>query len=176
MPLRFTVLGDMMAEMEGSRASLESKVLMAKWILSGTAYRKGEEPFQDFKILMDLRNALAHVRYVDKFEWNVTPGQFAGPDVTPELRRSGDPPKVIQGLRSKEVLAIYPPSSVSSWIGEITTAAVAFWACNAASDIVHSLLASLPEGSPSEKLRIMYKNMFDPIAEATPPPATDLTP
>src|SRR5271169_5108838 len=55
-------LHSLLEELEESRASVASKLCFARWVLSGSTFSKGEQPFQDFKLLIDVRNALLHLR------------------------------------------------------------------------------------------------------------------
>lgn len=51
-----------LTDAENSRASLESKYKLARWILNGKAYDEGANPYQDFSLLISLRNSLLHLK------------------------------------------------------------------------------------------------------------------
>jgi hypothetical protein len=50
-----------MAEMEADRASVYLKFQLARWIFAGQGYRRGEEPYQSFRLLMTLRDEILHL-------------------------------------------------------------------------------------------------------------------
>src|ERR1700730_13116987 len=63
----FTAFASLMEELEKSRASIESKFSLGRWVFAAAPYDKGALPYQDFALLIDLRNALIHLRALDKY-------------------------------------------------------------------------------------------------------------
>jgi hypothetical protein len=59
---------DALAEVERNQGSTELKYLLASLTLSGQMFDKGSQPFQDFSILMKVRNNLMHPKPLDKFD------------------------------------------------------------------------------------------------------------
>ncbi|HET9777783.1 MAG TPA: hypothetical protein VFP81_00725 [Propionibacteriaceae bacterium] len=57
-----------LAEVERSRGSTELKYLVASLTLSGQMFDKARQPFQDFSILMTVRNSLMHPKPLDRFD------------------------------------------------------------------------------------------------------------
>jgi len=53
---------NVMADAERSRSSVPAKYQLARWILCGQAYDQGINPYQDFSLLIDLRNSLLHLK------------------------------------------------------------------------------------------------------------------
>ena len=53
---------DFMVDAEKSRASLESKFVLSRWILAGQKFDRGSQPYQDFALLLGLRNDLVHFK------------------------------------------------------------------------------------------------------------------
>jgi hypothetical protein len=53
-------------ELEQDRSSSLCKYLAAAPILSGTQFNKGENPYQDFALLFDVRNAIMHIKAFDQ--------------------------------------------------------------------------------------------------------------
>ena len=56
------VLGEVLEEAEDARVSIEFKYHIAKLVLSGQAFDKGSQPFQDFALLVSLRNHVVHAK------------------------------------------------------------------------------------------------------------------
>jgi hypothetical protein len=59
-PPVISAFGDCMTEAESSHASLQSKFLLGTWLLSGERLDKGTQMYQDFILLVHLRNTLLH--------------------------------------------------------------------------------------------------------------------
>ena len=111
-------LADILDETESSRASIRLKFLLAKLILSGKPYEKGSLPYQDFETLFALRDAIVHLK--------------------PE-KITGDPHKILQRLRAKDLCEPPEPHATGSWLGQVSTRSVARWACNVVVDMIQSL-------------------------------------
>lgn len=148
----FAAFAGLMEELEKSRASTLSKFWFGKWSLSATSYDKGAQPYQDLALLLDLRNALVHPKFLDRLDQES--------DEMPGYTRSVDPPTVITKLESKCILAETPSGSALTWIALITTKATARWACNTSSAIVLSFLEALPKSRHSDFVRRFYSQSF----------------
>src|SRR5439155_18734314 len=80
---------DALQEIEESRGSLSLKYLIASQTLSGATFDKGSNPYQDFAILINLRNDLMHLKPRDS---------FLQPENGPlEIQ----PPRYIKGLQQR---------------------------------------------------------------------------
>jgi hypothetical protein len=145
----------LMEELEKSRASIVSKFWLGKWILSSVPYDKGAQPYQDFALLIKLRNTLVHSRSLDKLDYDSGTGAWIRTIETPA-------PTVMSKLASKHILAESTISTLT-WPTLLTTKATAQWACNAASAIVLSILDILPNGRYSNFIRKMYYDKFSPV-------------
>ena len=121
------------------------KFLLAKVIFTGQAYDKGKPPYQDFKLLMDLRNDIVHLK----------------PTVNPKGEWSVQPPKSVKSLVSKGVLG-KSDTNDKSWFRLIGKPDAARWAYNATAEMVQSILKIVPEGSFKRDLAIYGKD-FQPI-------------
>jgi hypothetical protein len=123
---------DLENELEESKASVKSKVNMAKWVLSGTSFDKGAAVYQDFAALMDLRNELVHMKGLTgdmPFEqW-------------PEFRE----PKAISHLRAKNVLTTPDAEDERFWTEMIRNPKCALWACRTSATIVLELVSHFPQ-------------------------------
>lgn len=145
---KFAALGQ---EVEKSRGTIQLKFLLARVIFAGEPYDKGAQPYQDFELLMNLRNELVHLKPVDKLEDDAETGI------------SVKPAPVIERLRSKNILAEFGSDTQASWISRISTRAVARWACSVTVAMVQSVLEILPEGQFKEKMDRFYAEAFQPV-------------
>jgi hypothetical protein len=134
-------------EVGTGRGSIRLKFLLAKAAFQGETYDKGTQPYQDFNSLVDLRNALVHLKPRDKI-------------IIQDGTLSVEVPSVINGLRSRKILAEFGPKSFVTWTALISTRAVARWACNTAAAMVHSVLDILPESHFKVQMESLYREPF----------------
>jgi hypothetical protein len=132
------------------RSGLESKFQLAHWILTGNPYEKGAQPYQDFLLLMRVRNALLHYKPDPPLE---IPGEG-------QLTAGSHSNNVLDSLRSKNILADFQPGVQASWTAFVSTKAVAEWACKAASHMVLDFLSKLPPSSWESTLKFCYQAPF----------------
>lgn len=136
-------LAELLEEAERSKGSTQLKYLLAGQALSDIGFVKGRNPYQDFNDLMDLRNAIVHLKMTaEELDWG---------DNAPNL------PKPIARMSSKKVLA--DPTHQLSWFHKLQTRAVARWACETAKGIVIATLDSVPSGRLHDKLEF-YRKTF----------------
>lgn len=149
---KLQTFGDLMNELEKSRAQLKAKLALAKWILSGVPFDKSSAPYQDFSALVDLRNALIHAKS------------------SVEVGIEGDRPvfgrpKVLETLQQKKLLASVPADSEgmtgASWTEAVSTPACARWACNTVAETAKAILSGLPSNEPAwQTIRDVYEEVF----------------
>jgi hypothetical protein len=128
-----------LAEIEADRGSTALKYQITAKILSGSTFRRGEAPFQDFRNLLSLRDLLVHLR----------PRDEVGPqgDVVPSS-------KLIRDFRQAgrtRTRGRQPGQDIPggmSWLMEIQTDSMAAWAYKAGTEIIRALGKMLPEGGP----------------------------
>jgi hypothetical protein len=141
-PVQLKVLGDLLEEAERSRASIASKYQLAKFILSGKPFDKGAYPYQDFALLLDVRNLIVHAKPIEAKMQKDSAGRAVWIE-----------PKIMVRLQDLKVLEISdhlrnstPDTGIliSDLISEISTQRVAAWACQAVAGIVTDLLDSIP--------------------------------
>jgi|ERR1700678_82793 len=120
----------LMSDLEKVQGSVETRFNMAHWLLTGRPFAKGEQPFQNFKLLFQLRNDLMHFK----------------PD---PLMEEGEPKPtlgIISKLHGLGILNDSPaPDSNRSWVHVLGTRAVAEWACNTTSRMTTDIVSKLPE-------------------------------
>jgi hypothetical protein len=115
-------LAQVLNDAENSRASVTAKYKLARWILCRSAYDEGANPYQDFALLMQLRNSLVH------------------------LKASA---AVIKKLEYRGVLADDRVDWAGGWTERITTKEMAKWACDSASAIVCDMIDTICVAVPN---------------------------
>lgn len=138
------LFSDVMSDAEEAHASLESKLTLAKWILSGKRVNRGDKVFQDFKLLVRLRNDLVHTKPNKPFVHGVTTNEEAHDDL-------------IKKFGHKHVLANDMPSG--SWTHLVQTKAVAEWCCRTAAAVISDFCSSVPDGEFAKAVRF-FNDVF----------------
>lgn len=150
-PAEVETLGALLKEADESRLSLELKFHLARLALTGQKYDPGTQPYQDFKLLLNLRNWLAHPR---PEESEVPP---------PGANRPATPPTRLEGLRSRNVLAEFPLDSSPHQLLWVRTRAVSRWSCTTVSQMVGSIVEATSPGSLRESMELFYQVFFEPV-------------
>ncbi len=140
-------MGDLLEEIEGARGgSIRLKFSLARTVLSGwTPYEKHGQPYQDFDLLVSLRNQLVHFKELNEY-------QSTEPNV----------PRIVGRLRSKNILAEFT-DVIPQPILYFETRAVARWACNTAAVMVQSILDVIPDGRLRQTTETFYRSQFVPV-------------
>lgn len=139
----------MMQDMVSSREQLKSKYHKALSHFTGTSRHKGIQPYQDFKILVDIRNSVLHNKpdtFTIKFNSHESPPQ----------KQIGDHPKFIRQLKANK--AIEATESHCNWVDLVMTDKVAHWAFSTANKMIDTLISSVPPGKFCEDLRRIAAN------------------
>jgi hypothetical protein len=137
----------LMTDAEKSRASLESKFILANWLLTGKSLDRGVPPYQDLALLLKVRNQLVHFKPNEIFtDVELTPETFS------KSRNSA-----VEQLRSRNVLATNIVG-LTGWTAWIETKAMAKWSCGVVSRMVVDFVGKAPaEGQWSLTLRFMQR-------------------
>jgi hypothetical protein len=130
---RIVAFAELGKQIEESRGSLELKYQVARWIFAGEAFDRPAVPYQDFALLTAVRNALIHYKLVDKF-YATEDGPFRM-----------EIPKIVEQLRSKNVLADSPSHVGTPWLSRITTP-MARWACLFSAAMTREIVEIAPKG------------------------------
>jgi hypothetical protein len=147
---RIRAFADLMNELEESKASVKSKLVLAKWVLSGVPFDKGSSPFQDISALIDVRNALMHIKGTTAVAIENDKPVFGQP-------------RVLEFLRAKKLLASFPPDSTwagISWTEAVRTPACAKWACNTAAATALAIVSTLPPDGSWPSVRKVYEKAY----------------
>lgn len=136
-------LADMLGDAEQSRTSTESRFQLAKFILSGHAFDRGGMPFQDFALMVRLRNMLVHHKPQEatarlsegNFEW-------IDPKIVAELHKKGVlQPNTSFKLRMTKHDAL---TLSANFMPTVSTPEVARWACSSAASMVLAVVDAIP--------------------------------
>ena len=123
-------LSQCLLELEASRGSINLKYLLATQILTGRSVDTGVNPYQDFEILIKLRNEIMHVK-------------------SPSVIMKGVHAKeqnIIKILESKRLTLPRSRGSDDHWIIRVSSVSVARWACSAAISMIFSIVDQIPMG------------------------------
>ena len=140
--------GAILYEAEQSNISTKCKYLLAAYVI-GKPFNPGAPPFQDFDLLIKLRNKLVHPKSLvdDKVVEKVLKQIMGGAAFNSKYR---------------------PDSSLG--YNDICSLTVAEWACNTASKMIQAMLDKLPAGGTKEAFKMMLfckqpdeQNCFQPV-------------
>ena len=107
--------------------------------LSGEKLIKGKNPYQDFKLLVDVRNSIIHLRPLQRLVPDVG---FSQPDPIPKLEKRG--------------LTFKPKWWRDySWVDAISTVEMAEWSCETARNMIVDIHNRLPHGKDSISYSIL---------------------
>lgn len=159
-------LVDLLEEAEKSRASLESKYQLAMFILSGEPFDRGAAPFQEFALLIAVRNLIVHAKPLVATLSKNASGKYiwTEPKIMVRLQSAGVVP-VPDDLTD---LADHTSAQALSAdvLGHISTEVTALWACTAAAGIVNGVLEAIPDPFGAT-MKFLYREF-----QKTPSPIT----
>ena len=140
-----------MNDMQKKQASTQNKFDIAKLLLSGSAWNVNENPYQDFRLLMRVRNELVH-RKSEVYEDTLIKDS-GYPDKTIK-----DHPKFIKDLKSRKLLN--SSDLEGSWIDQIQNEKFANWCCDTTLQMTQTFLHSIKDEQDS-KLKSEMLNILD---------------
>jgi hypothetical protein len=120
---------DAIAELEESKAPVTVKYLIASQIL-GAAFARDAAPYQDFAMLIQLRNAIMHAK-----------------PATNESSHQGT--KVTDVLAQRGIATRLEPGVKFAWFNRLEVPGVARWACTSAHSIILGIVDRLPPSPPN---------------------------
>jgi hypothetical protein len=143
---------------EEARGSVKLKFMMGRLAFTGEVYDKGTRPYQDFDLLIKVRNWLLHMRPLDVFDWDpakLLPGLMP---LTVEV------PPFVKGLRSKNLLVDKAQNALPNSFYDLSTPAMASWACETVVAMVQSFIEVVPDtgqiGCYRYTLNLFFGNNF----------------
>jgi hypothetical protein len=119
--------GQLLVDLEKGHASIKAKYLTASVLLSGRLFDQGCNPFQDFSLLIKLRDEHMHLK--PKQGLRVQDGNLLP-----------SPPSYIPGLQGRGLVRKYPENTHVPWISYVQTAEMAQWAVETARNIITAVL------------------------------------
>jgi hypothetical protein len=158
---RLQMLAGALTELEAQKASTQTKYLIATLIIAGVPLDKTKVVYVNFKKLIELRNHIIHQKAFEEMREDAAGG------ISIEKRK-------LEPFRSKGLLATSPFNEIEgvnsntilmNWLDEISTKAMAIWACNSASGMVNSFLDAIPQGRFRLKMDTAYRSSFQPISK-----------
>jgi hypothetical protein len=161
-PKVVSVLAEFLQDAERSHASLESKFALANWILSRKKFDRGIQPYQDFFLLVRVRNDLVHFKANDAFEEEYREG--IGSEAVPLGTTHQN---LINRFSDKNILAENMRGKVS-WTALVKTKAVAEWSCKTAAYMIRDFCAKVPRNYRSWFIS-RFEKSFDPQKLFSPP-------
>jgi hypothetical protein len=139
----------LMTDAEDAHMQLESKFVLANWLLTGRAVDRSRQPFQDLAVLVKVRNQLVHFK----------PNEiFAGPEVTHEILTHSRNP-AIKHLRGRNVLAD-DIAGLTGWSEWISTKAMAKWSCDVVSRVIVDFIGKTPTAGQWGRMLRFWQSTF----------------
>ena len=139
------------------KETLEKLFEASKWT-SDKPLEKGIRPYQDVKLLIDLRNRIVHLKAGDTISGRTREHQ----GIINRLKNAG------VSIDSYTINLENDDEFHFPFIALISTQAVAEWSCNVAANIVNHLILGMRESAFKQLLK-SYTDMFEPICEVPTP-------
>jgi len=158
-------LGYMVAEAEKSRASIESKYQLARFILTSQPFDRGAAPFQDFALLIGVRNLIVHAKPQEAKVQRDADGELLWVELKIMCQLQASRILGVSESLRNAATTIGADAIVSDLLAEISTHSVAKWACKAAAGIVNGLLDAIPQGRFNSFVEIAYREDFGTLPQ-----------
>lgn len=143
-------------QVEEAHGSIALKFLLASALLGGQSYDRGAQPYQDFDLLVAVRNAIVHHKPEDRIQGQQEEDDGHTPGVVPRAltRRLHS-----RGLIGAELL------DQAAFLHHVATPTVAAWACDAAANMVRALVDMLPPSAFARSMQFQTRP-FQPVRRA----------
>ncbi len=145
-------------EVEEAHGSIRLKFLLASAVLGGRAYDRGIQPYQDFALLVAVRNAIVHHKPEDRIQ---------GQEEDEEIGNSVVPRKLTEQLRGRHLIEVNLINQ-ASFLQLIATPKMAAWACDTAANMVRSLVDTFPASSFKRSMQFQTRP-FQPMQRVRSP-------
>jgi hypothetical protein len=122
-PAEVSTFAQMMGDADDDHASIDFRVRLAHWIMTGKMMDRGSQPYQDFALLIWLRNDLVHTRPNKLFAYGKT---------TMEEVHG----RLLNRFRDKNILA---DEYSASWTHLVRTKALAEWSARTVAAVVNEI-------------------------------------
>jgi hypothetical protein len=128
---KIDMFADFLNKLDDAHASLKDKYFLAHWLLCDKKLNRGAKLYQDFSLLIDIRNALVHLK-PDKVSVNKQIDNLLKELKNRHLLSEGFPPRYKSGERA-------------IWVFYISNSNVAKWACNTAVSMIGGFWKETPD-------------------------------
>jgi hypothetical protein len=147
-PEEVSMFSAVLSDLERQRAQIDLKVQIGYYILMRKRLDRGSLPYQDFDLLIDIRNALVHKK-PEKLDisWSV-----------PILDRNYEPHKFVKRLSDRKVIPLPPPFQPPQWQVYVSCPEVAEWSYKTALQMAEFLINLFPDDGLGEVFRFMHDN------------------
>jgi hypothetical protein len=149
-------------ELEQSKASINVKYLLGRFLLTGQSWNKGDALYQSFALLVSLRNEIVHQK-PDDYRQGVDKNARALQTTRPILERL----RSLNALGKSEPTEVGegPLSVITNWLDDISTRAMATWACDTALNVMLAVLDAIPEGFLKTITDMVYRSQLVAIRD-----------
>jgi hypothetical protein len=136
------MFADFLNQLDDARTNLKYKYFLAHWLLCDKKLSRGAKLYQDFSLLIDIRNALVHLK-PDKVS--------VESKIDNLLKKLND-----RKLLSDGFIPCYNSGRRAIWVFYISNSNVAKWACNTAVSMIEGFWKETPDDK--------VKQFFETIA------------
>ena len=135
-PLSLAIISEHWEVFEG--LSIQAKYLLLGSLLK-RPFQKGAQPYQDFQLLIQLRNLLVHLK----------PGEVLREGDRLQWREPGILKKLVARKLISDAVLNITHHQTTSWYVEMSNVKVAAWACNTTVAVVSHVRDGLPQSALS---------------------------
>ncbi len=139
---KIDMFADFLNQLDSARTNLKDKYFLAHWLLCDKKLSRGAKLYQDFSLLIDIRNALVHLK----------PDKVSVKNKIDNLLKRLDD----RNLLSEGFLPRYKSGERAIWVFYISNSNVAKWACNTAVSMIEGFWKETPDDK--------VKQFFETIA------------
>jgi len=137
-PEEVKAFGAILEDLEQQKAQIDVKVQVAYYVFRRRRLDKGRPPYQDFDLLIKIRNALVHKK---PEKWSL-----------PAEEEAFEPHKLVKRLADRKVIPLPPPDAPPELFIPICCPEVAKWAYNVVVEMVRLLIDVVPPSRLKEFL------------------------
>ena len=141
-------LGELIRDLEEAKYQLVLKALWVERYLTGKRPDRGSALFQDFDLLVRLRNTIIHLKDTEE--------HLFYDDGSVQTKGT---PKVVSQLASRKLI---PSPYQPSWIVAVSTIKIAAWSCQTAAQMMMAIVHMLPHSDFRDKIAMLC----DPLRKA----------
>ena len=134
--------------LETSKASTLKKIEAVYFVFRKVDIDRGAQPYQDVRLLFQLRNELAHRKPESTGDWGLA-----------NREKDHEPHKYVKELASRGIIELPPPNAPPVWSQFVLTASTAKWSYNTATGMMQFLTELFPPGKFSEISKLLMRGV-----------------